>query len=270
MAPSGIDPTVPSVARVYDYLLGGKENYEVDRQVVEMIRTISPEAPLTARTNRAFGRRAVRYIAEQGVRQFVDLGSGIPTTRPAVHETARAVDPSVRVVYVDFDPLAVAHSRALQSVDRGLATILADIRQPETVLNHPDVQMLIDFDEPVGVVIFSVLAFVEDAYDPAGIVGQFRQRMAAGSYLANSELSARSKENAIARCHVITKEVGFPAVKFRTDHEVLRSFEGLDLVEPGLVEITQWRPEQDGPRLGMRFVGGVGRKPGRVARSKPS
>ncbi len=227
-----------------------------------MIRTISPEAPLTARTNRAFGKRAVRYIAEQGVRQFIDLGSGIPTTRPAVHETARAVDPSVRVVYVDFDPLVVAHSRALQSVEHGLTTILADIRQPKTVLDHPDLQALIDFDEPVGVVIFSVLAFIEDAHDPAGIVGQFRQRMPAGSYLANSELSARSKQQAIARCHVITKEVGFPTVTFRTDEEVLRSFEGLDLVEPGLVDITQWRPEQDGPPLGMKFVGGVGRKLG--------
>ena len=252
---------MPSVARVYDHLLGGKENYEVDRQVVEMIRTISPEAPLTARTNRAFGKRAVRYIAEQGVRQFIDLGSGIPTTRPAVHETARAVDPSVRVVYADFDPLVVAHSRALQSVDHGLTTILADIRQPETVLDHPDLQALIDFDEPVGVVICSVLAFIEDVYDPVGIVGRFRQQMAAGSYLADSELSARSKQEAIARCHVITKEVGFPTVTFRTDEEVLRSFEGLDLVEPGLVDITQWRPEQDGPPLGMKFVGGVGRKP---------
>ncbi len=226
-----------------------------------MIRTISPEAPLTARTNRAFGKRAVRYIAEQGIRQFIDLGSGIPTTRPAVHETARAVDPSARVVYVDFDPMVVAHSRALQSVYGGVNTVLADIRQPETVLDHPDLQALIDFDEPVGVVMFSVLAFVEDVYDPVGIVGQFRQRIAAGSYLGNSELSARSKPEAMARCHEITRVVGFPTVTFRTDDEVLRSFEGLDLVEPGLVDITQWRPEQDGPPLGMKFVGGVGRKP---------
>ena len=122
------DTATPSVARTYDYLLGGKDNYEVDRQAVEMLRTVAPEAPVTARMNREFGKRAVRYIAEQGIRQFIDLGSGIPTSPPSVHDAVRGVDPTVRVVYVDVDPVVAGHSRALRSIGPGLDTILADIR----------------------------------------------------------------------------------------------------------------------------------------------
>ena len=259
--PPGIDATKPSVARSYDYLLGGKDNYEIDRQVTEMLLKVVPEARLTGRANRAFGKRAVRYIAEQGIRQFIDLGSGIPTTPPSVHETARAVDPSIRVVYVDFDPIVVAHSEALRSAQPGLTTILADIRQPEAILAHPGLQALIDFDEPVGVVIFSVLDVIEDKYDPVGIVRRFREEMAPGSYLGISHLSARSEPDAIAHAHMISKETGFPAVAFRTDEEVSQFFEGFDLVEPGLVDIREWRPEGDAPRTRIKLVGGVGRKP---------
>ena len=189
----------PSVARTYDYLLGGKDNYEVDRQAVEMLRTVAPEAPVTARMNREFGKRAVRYIAEQGIRQFIDLGSGIPTSPPSVHDAVRGVNPTVRVVYVDVDPVVAAHSRALRSIGPGLDTILADIRRPETVLDHPDLQALIDFNEPVGVVIFSVLDVIEDKDNPLGIFRQFRERMTPGSYLGISHLSARSAPDAIAR-----------------------------------------------------------------------
>ena len=164
------DTATPSVARTYDYLLGGKDNYEVDRQAVEMLRMVAPEAPLTARMNREFGKRAVRYIAEQGIRQFIDLGSGIPTSPPSIHDAVRSVDPA-HVVYVDLDPVVAAHSRALRSIGPGLDTILADIRRPEAVLDHPDLQALIDFNQPVGVVIFSVLDVIEDKDDPLGIFG---------------------------------------------------------------------------------------------------
>jgi hypothetical protein len=261
LTPPGVDASRPSVARGYDYLLGGKDNFAVDRQVVQMLLSVAPEAPLTARANRAFGKRAVRYIAEQGIRQFIDLGSGIPTTPPSVHETARAVDPSTRVVYVDFDPVVVAHSAALRSVHPGLTTILADIRRPEAILNHPDLRQLIDFTEPVGVVIFSVLDVIDDAHDPQGIVAQFRDRMAPGSYLGISHISARSDPDAIAHSHKISRETGFPRVAFRSDDDVLRFFDGFDLVEPGLVDITQWRPEQDAPPFQIRLVGAVARKP---------
>ena len=259
---AAFDPTTPSVARSYDYLLGGKDNFEADRQVVEMLRMVAPEATLTARMNRAFGKRVVRYMAEQGIRQFIDLGSGIPTTPPSVHETVRSIDPTARVVYVDFDPVVVAHSRALRSIGPGLTTILADIRRPERVLDHPDLQADIDFNEPVGVVIFSVLDVIEDKDNPRGIVQQFRERMTPGSYLGISHLSARSAPDAIAHARKISQETGFPAVAFRHDEEVLRFFDGFDLVKPGLVDIREWHPEQDTPRGKIKLVGGVGRKAG--------
>jgi hypothetical protein len=153
------------------------------------------------------------------------------------------VQPDARVVYVDFDPVVVAHSNALRSVKPGLATILADIRAPQPILNHPDLLQHIDFDQPVGIVIFSVLDVVDDSYDPAGIVAQFRDRMAAGSYLGISHLSARSAEAAREHSRMISKTTGFPEVRFRSDAEVLHLFDGFDLVEPGLVDITQWHPE---------------------------
>lgn len=257
---AGADASVPSVARGYDYLLGGKDNFAVDRQVAEMLMTVAPEAPLTARANRAFGSRAVRFIAEQGVRQFIDLGSGIPTTPPAVHEVARAVDSTARVVYVDFDPVVVAHSNALRTAQSGLATVMGDIREPEAILHHPDLVAHIDFEEPVGVVIFSVLDVVEDKYDPYGIVAAFRERMAPGSYLGISHLSARSDPEAIEHSRVISAQTGFPHVEFRSDDDVQQFFAGFELVEPGFVDITQWRPTETWQATGIKLVGAVGRK----------
>lgn len=257
--PPGFDTTVPSTARTYDYVLGGKDNHPADRQAAERYLAVDPKARVTARTHRAFGKRAVRYLAEQGVRQFVDLGSGIPTTPPSVHETVRAVDPCARVVYVDHDPIVVAHSAALRSVRPGLATILADVRQPETVLDHPELQELIDFGEPVGVVIFGVLHALEDADDPAGIVRRFQRRMAPGSYLGISHFSTRTDPALAALYDTLMKATG--PTTFRSDDEVLRFFEGFDLVEPGLVDITDWRPDQDYPSLETKIVCGVGRKP---------
>lgn len=256
----GADPAVPSVARGYDYLLGGKDNFAIDRQVAEMLLTVAPEAPVTARANRAFGARAVRYIAEQGIRQFIDLGSGIPTTPPAVHEVARAVDPSIRVVYIDFDPVVVSHSNALRSVHPGLVTVLADIRQPGVILGHPEVRDIINFDEPVGVVIFSVLDVIGDEDDPFRIVAAFRDHMAPGSYLGISHLSARSDADAIAHGHAISEQTGFPRVAFRSDEEVRRFFDGFELTEPGLVDITRWRPTEEAPETKIKLVGGVARK----------
>jgi hypothetical protein len=258
--PPGSDPTVPSVARGYDYLLGGKDNYQIDRDVAEMLLQVAPEAPLTARSNRAFGARAVRYLAEQGIRQFIDLGSGIPTTPPAVHEVVRSVEPEARVVYVDFDPVVVAHSDALRSVHPGLATILADIREPEHILDHPDLLEVIDFGEPVAMSIFSVLDVIENRQDPYGIVAKFRERLAPGSYLAISHLSGRSDPAAIEHSAMISQQTGFPWVEFRPDDDVLRFFDGLELVEPGLVDIREWHPERSEPSTKIKLVGAIGRK----------
>jgi hypothetical protein len=254
------DPDTPSVARGYDYLLGGKDNYEIDRQVVEMLLTVAPEAPLTARANRAFGTRVIRFLAERGIRQFIDLGSGIPTTPPAVHEVARAIEPSARVVYVDFDPIVVAHSEALRSVHSGLATILADIRLPQAVLDHPDLLELIDFDEPVAIVSFSVLDVVRNDQDPHGIVRQYVSRMVPGSYLGLSHLSNRTTPEAMAHSHMISEQTGFPYVEYRSDEDVMRFFEGFELAEPGLVDVTEWRRDEGYPDTQIKLVGAVGRK----------
>lgn len=258
--PSDINPTKPSVARSYDYLLGGKDNLAIDRKVGDMLRKVVPDAPLTARANRQFGQRAVKYIAEQGIRQFIDLGSGIPTTPLSVHETARAVHPDATVVYVDINEIAVAHSGALRSVGPGLTTILADIREPDVVINHPELNAIIDFEQPVGVLIFSVVDVIPDSDDPWHTVRRFREQMAPGSFFALAHLSARSKGYAQARSHVISKVTGFPRVQFRPDDEILRFFDGFDLVEPGLVDITQWRPWLDAPSLRIKLMGGVGRR----------
>ncbi|MGH3902951.1 MAG: SAM-dependent methyltransferase [Pseudonocardiaceae bacterium] len=256
-APPGLDLSTPSVARSYDYLLGGKDNYPVDHQVTEMLFQVAPEAQLTARANREFGARAARCIAERGIRQFIDLGSGIPTSPPAVHEVVRAVDPAVRVVYVDHDPVVVAHSRALRSIGPGLTTVLADIRRPDAILDHQDVLDIIDWDEWVGVLIFSVLDLIEDPFE---IVGQLRERMAPGSFLGISHLSARSDQDAIDHAHKISEETGFPRVEFRDDEAVLDLFTGFELVEPGLVNISDWRPVRDAPSTKIKLVGAVGRK----------
>lgn len=258
--PPGSDPTVPSVARGYDYLLGGRDNYEIDRQVVQMLMQVAPEAPVTGKINRAFGSRAVRYVAQQGIQQFIDLGSGMPTTPPSIHETVRAVQPQARVVYVDFDPIVVVHSQALRSIQPGTVTIQADIRQPEMILNHPDLLQHIDFGQPVCISIFSVLDVIGDADDTLGLVAQFAEPMVPGSYLALSHLSTKTDEAAKEHTRMIGEQTGFPPVYWRTDEEVMRYFEGFDLAEPGLIDVRDWHPDEPGPEVTIRLMGAVGRK----------
>lgn len=256
---AGADPTVASPARCYDYLLGGKDNVELDRRAVRTLLAVAPDARLTATANRAFVARAVRFMAEQGIRQFIDLGCGFPTSPPEVHEVVRAVEPDARVVYVDLDPVVVAHSNALRAVHPGLATVLGDIRAPRSILDHPDLRAQINSAEPVGIGAFSVLDAVEERHDPYRIVAHLRERMAPGSYLGISHLSARTDPDVVAQARVISEQTGFPEVVFRSDQEVRRLFDGFDLVEPGLVDITRWRPTEPYPDTRLRLVGAVGR-----------
>ncbi|MGH8793283.1 MAG: SAM-dependent methyltransferase [Stackebrandtia sp.] len=258
----GVDPTRASIARVYDYALGGKDNFAVDREMLKKLIAVSPETPLIARINKEFGKRAAEYIADQGVKQFVDLGSGIPTTPPSIHETVRGIEPGAKVVYVDNDPIVVAHSRVLRSVDRGTTTILADLRKPEAILDHSELLSHIDFDAPVAVTIFSVLQAVSDEDDPWGIVRTIRERMAPGSYLAISHASTRSDSADMEHVARVAEESGYPPLVFRTDEEIGRFFEGFDVVKPGIFDIRSWRPEEKGPKIGIKLVGGVGRKSG--------
>ena len=187
-----INTGVPNPARIYDYFLGGKDNFPADREVAEQVVAIAPVARDIVEDNRAFLRRAVRLLAgEAGIRQFIDLGSGLPT-QGNVHEIAQAAVPDARVVYVDNDAMVVTHSRALLAGDN-TAAIEADLRDPDSVMGHPEVRELIDFDQPIALLLMAILHFVPDDEDPYGIVARFRDALPAGSYLALSHGNRTSR-----------------------------------------------------------------------------
>jgi hypothetical protein len=236
--PPGVDPSVPSSARVYDYLLGGKDHLAVDRVVADKLLTVAPDTRLVARANRRFQVEAVRHVAEQGVRQFIDLGTGIPTS-PSIHETVREVHPACRVIYVDNDPVVRMHAQVLLADSPGIAGIQADLRRPADILGDPHVTGLIDFDQPVCVLMVGVLHFVMDEEDPAGIVAAYRERMAPGSHLLISHAMAESDPEAIAQLTMATMGTSAQA-RFRTHEEVLRLFDGFELIGPGLVPVQDW------------------------------
>jgi hypothetical protein len=263
-----VDTSVPSPARIYDYFLGGKDNYPADREVAEQVLAIAPVTRAVVRDNRAFLRRVVRFLArEAGVRQFVDLGSGLPT-QGNVHEVAQAIAPDSRVVYVDNDAMVVSHGRALLAGDSTVA-IQADLREPETVLGNPEVRRLIDFDQPVALLLVAILHFIPDDQDPLGIVARFRDGLPAGSHLAIShgtrdvpvrpDLSAEAMAEMGAKVERLYRQTTAFMVT-RTRAQVERFFDGFDLVDPGVVEIQRWRPEGPTSTLPGGFHGGVGRK----------
>ncbi|MGP3958204.1 SAM-dependent methyltransferase [Nonomuraea sp. 3N208] len=243
--PPGVDPSVPSSARVYDYLLGGKDNLAIDRAVAEKVLAVAPDTRLVARANRAFQIEAVRHVAEQGVRQFIDLGTGIPTS-PSIHETVRKVSPACRVIYVDYDPVVRMHAEVMLADAPGIASLQADLRRPADILGDPHITGLIDFDQPVCVLMVGVLHFVMDEEDPAGIVAAFRERMAPGSYLIISHAMAESDPEAISQLQMATARTSAQG-RFRGHEEVLRLFDGFELIEPGLVPVHQWHvgPAED-------------------------
>jgi trans-aconitate methyltransferase len=254
----GFDPAIPSAARIYDYLLGGKDNYEVDRAAAEKVLAVAPDQRRLARANRSFALRAVGVVAGAGVRQFIDLGTGIPTS-PSVHEVAMRADPTARVVYVDHDPVVQAHNAAMLGSHSQVATIQADIRQPDTVLGDPDLMRLIDFTEPVGVLCVAVLHLVRDDERPAGILARFLDRMAPGSHLVVSQFAADSDPAGMAQLRAVAD--GTPVqTYFRSTGEIRAFFGGLELLEPGLVSVDEWRPEGITAPTRLKIVGGVGRK----------
>ena len=255
-----LNPTVPNVARIYDYLLGGKDNFAADREAAGQLLTAIPDALSSARQNRDFLGRAVRFLADEaGIRQFIDIGTGLPT-QGNVHEAAHEIDPSARVVYVDHDPIVVSHARALLTRQgANVAAIRGDLRRPEQILTDPAVRSLVSFDEPVAVLLVAVAHFIADEDNPGKLAGTLMAEMPPGSYLALShitsdDLSADANSKAQAAYAAATARA-YP----RTRAEVTRLFGGLEITEPGVVDVAEWRA---GPRPGRTlFYGGVARKP---------
>jgi SAM-dependent methyltransferase len=262
---SGVDPAKASVARIYDYFLGGAHNFSTDRDVARTLEAIEPRARLITRANRAFLTRATRFMAaEAGVRQFIDIGSGIPT-RGNVHEIAQGVDPATRVVYVDHDPVAVAHSTAILAGNQNAAVVQADLREPAEILGHPTVQRMIDFSRPVGLLLVAVLHFLPDEDRPASIVARLRDALAPGGHLAMSHGTHQNHaETTEAVSKVYRRVVTRASAQVRSREEILGFFDGFELLEPGLVQGPLWRPDSpaDVPKDVERywFLGGVGRR----------
>lgn len=261
-APAEVDVDRASAARMYDYYLGGSHNFAADRDMAQQAIEILPELPQNMRTNRAFLRRAVRFLVDAGVRQFLDIGSGIPTAGN-VHEVAQRASPDVRVVYVDSDPVAVAHSRAILAGDESTGVVQADLRQPDQVLSDPELRRLLDLDKPIAVLMAAVLHFVPDADDPRALVERYRQAIAPGSYLVLSHGTDEDLPDESSRMLALYARSASPLTA-RSRAEVTDLLSGFELVEPGVVYLPFWRPDssediEDHPERCAAFAA-VGRK----------
>jgi S-adenosyl methyltransferase len=262
--PPGIDISVASPARIYDYWLGGKDNFPADQEAAEQVIAVFPGIIPGVRANRAFLGRAVRYLAgEVGVRQFLDVGTGLPTENNT-HEVAQAVAPDSRIVYVDNDPIVLVHARALlTSTPQGATTYIeADVRDPDRILR--EAAQTLDFSKPVAITLLMILMLVQDSEDPYGIVKRLMDAAPSGSYLAISHPAGDVDSGEIAEAYQrLNERMGATQGTLRSHEEVARFFDGLEMVEPGLVQLHRWRPEPGAP--GLEFdvpaYAGVGRKP---------
>ncbi|MEU5530123.1 SAM-dependent methyltransferase [Micromonospora chersina] len=247
----------PNVARMYDYYLGGCHNFAADRAAAEQILTLFPDTGVAAQTNRAFLRRAVRHAAERGVRQFLDIGAGLPT-QGNVHEIVREVAPGSRVVYVDNDEVAVAYARRLLPTDGRTVVVRGDLRRPDELLAEPDVRGVLDLTEPVALLLVAVLHFVPDADDPWAAVARLRDATAPGSMLALSHLTMDGAPPLPAQQGTAVYQRSSAPLVPRTHAAALRFFDGYDLVEPGLVWLADWRPDGEPRSAVSHGYGGVG------------
>jgi hypothetical protein len=258
--PPGIDVDRPNAARVYDYLLGGACNFEVDRVFAQQLQRITPHVERSMLDNRAFLGRAVRFCVEQGIRQFLDLGSGIPTVGN-VHEIAQRLAPECRVVYVDNEPIAVAHSQLILAGNDNADVVLADLLDVDTVLSCEPVQRLLDFTQPLAVILAAVLHFIPDDAGPYDVVARYVDTMPSGSFLVVSH-GVRAEQQREEDTYRLYDQSSTPA-RGRSRDEVHAFLAGTELVEPGVVWTSQWRPEYDpGEYLNQSGVyAAVGHKP---------
>jgi O-methyltransferase involved in polyketide biosynthesis len=240
------DTTKPNVARMYDAMLGGKDNYAVDRAAVEQLTAQVPKAPDMARSNRAFHQRAAVWMAQRGIRQFIDLGAGLPT-RDNTHEVVKRINPGCLVVYVDNDPIVLAHARALLSHDDdGVAVIGADVRDPESILGHDVVRNLIDFDAPCGVLMTGLWHFISDEADPRGLMAQYAGAVAPGSCFALAQATADDRRTQEVQGAVDGYSGTRQGLHMRTRAQFTAMFAGLEIVPPGVVLPHEW-PDPDTP-----------------------
>jgi S-adenosyl methyltransferase len=261
-----IDTDRPHPARMYDYYIGGKDHFAADRVVADAALAHWPAARIGLRENRRFLGRAVRYLAgEAGIRQFLDIGSGLPTTQN-VHEIAQAAAPSSRVVYVDSDPMVLTHARALltSKPEGRTAYIQADLKSPADILSSPAVRSVIDFDEPVALMLIAVLHFLREEDKPEPIVAALLDALPPGSYLAASHLTLEHDSEGVGGGQRVYHKAGLPMNARDADEFASLAFSGLELVPPGVVLVSEWRPDSKAPRPSAAEVscyGGVGRKP---------
>lgn len=235
----GIDATRPSPARMYDYFLGGGNNFEIDRRMAEQVISVSRETVAVARSNRRFLTEAVRHVAGQGIRQFLDVGSGLPTQQN-VHEVAQTVHPDARTMYVDSDPSVLPQARALIAGDPNTGYIEADLRAPDGILSHPETLRLIDFGRPVAVLLVAVLHFVPDEDDPRALVARLMDGLPSGSHLVLSHVTRDGIHPELwERVQATNPKMAVP-LQFRTGEEIATFFDGLDLVAPGMVDCRAW------------------------------
>jgi hypothetical protein len=258
-----VDTRRANTARVYDYWLGGSHNFLADRDVARAIAAAAPNAPAIAVAGRAFLGRAVRFLAAAGIRQFLDIGSGLPT-QANVHEVAQQAAPGARVAYADIDPVVIAHSTALLAGNQNAAIIDASLRDPEKILADPATQALIDFSQPVGLLLVAVLHFIADADDPWRIVATLRGALAPGSYLVLAHGTSDGQPRVAQAVEKIYNRSVSADLHIRSRAEILRFFDGFDLVSPGLVYLPQWRPDSPadvpGDPASFGNLAGVARK----------
>lgn len=247
---AGSEPKAATTARIYDYFLGGIHNFAADREAAQAIISMFPITPVVAKTNRAFLRRSVRYLTGQGIKQFLDIGSGIPTVGN-VHEVARESTPDGRVVYVDIDPVAVAESMDILDADANAIAVRGDVRDPQAILGHPRVKGFLDFDRPIALLLVAVMHFVPDDAEAYDAVGQLLAALAPGSHLVMSHGLQVPPENVdrsdLLAMHDVYKRQTTSLLKLRTREEFTRFFDGTRLIDPGVVWVPEWRPADGDP-----------------------
>jgi hypothetical protein len=254
-----VDTTQMSHARAYDYVLGGKDNFAVDREAAEQVIALAPDLPALGRAQRRFLLRVTQMCAEAGIRQFLDVGAGIPTS-PNVHEAARGIASDARVVYIDNDPIVFVHNNARLATDDGVISIKADVREPDRLLDQLWSQHLVNFDEPLLVLFIGLFHLVTDQEDPAALVARFRERMAPGSHICIAQFCDDGSDRA-AKAKLEEISVNSPApMNFRRRDEIERFFDGFELLPPGVVDVQQWWPDETAPPTMLKVAAGVGRK----------